>query len=116
MRRKRHSERTKRKISEALKKRSIGNHVVKGAKINSAIQGVAGTALGALTYAPLGPVGAVAGGVFTGGLSAVSGGVTGAGYGAATYGVRKRLDTMRGLKEYKYDYSRRIVPGSFICF
>ena len=104
--RKPHTEETKRKISETLKKRKLGNHIVKGANIGAKVGGGYGTLQGAFSGGLLaGPGGALAGGVLGGGLGAYSGAVSGSAYGAGTYTTRKGLDRLRGSKKYTYDYS-----------
>ena len=109
-----HSDKTKKKISAAMRKRKLGNHVVKGGKYGGAIgagvgglsNGAYGAALGGVLG---GPVGAAAGGLGGGALGALSGGfggaTSGAAYGAGTYVTRKNLDRLRGSKKYSYDFS-----------
>jgi hypothetical protein len=104
--RKPHTEETKRKISETLKKRKLGNHIVKGSGIGATVGGGYGAFQGALSGGLLaGPGGALAGGVLGGGFGAYSGAVSGSAYGAGTYATRKGLDKLRGSKKYTYDYS-----------
>jgi hypothetical protein len=110
-RRKPHTEETKRKISETLKKRKLGNHIVKGSGIGAKVGGGYGVLQGALSGGLLaGPGGALAGGVLGGGFGAYSGAVSGSAYGAGTYATRKGLDKLRGRKKYTYDYS--LTPSS----
>jgi hypothetical protein len=100
------SEKHKKKISIALRKRKLGNHVVKGARIGAvagaATNGLYGGLVGGLLGGPIGAIG----GATSGALAGTAGGaLSGSGYGAGTYYVRKQLDKMRGSKRYSYDYS-----------
>ena len=104
--RKPHTEETKRKISETLKKRKLGNHIVKGANIGAKVGGGYGALQGAVGGGMVGgPLGALGGGLLGGGFGAYSGAVSGSAYGAGTYATRKGLDRLRGSKKYTYDYS-----------
>ena len=103
------TKRHKRRISEALRKRSLGNHTKKGAKLGAVSGGVSGAISGAFAGGAVGgPIGALAGAAGGGAWSAGFGSIGGAGYGAATYATRKKIDGLRKSKKYTYDYSSRL--------
>jgi hypothetical protein len=109
MKRKPHTEETKRKISKTLRERKLGNHIVKGANIGAKVGGGYGALQGAVGGGIVGgPLGALGGGLLGSGFGAYSGAVSGSAYGAGTYATRKGLDKLRGRNKYKYDYSQQL--------
>jgi len=111
MKRRKHSEETKRKISESLKKRNLHQHIAKGSLYGAGLGGLAkGGLTGALTLGvpsigvPL-TIGAV-------GSGAIDGGALGALGGTSTYYLRQKIDKMRGKKNiYEYNYGFPFVQN-----
>lgn len=100
----RHSERTKKKISESLKRRNLHQHIAKGSLYGAA----GGATLKGLPVAAL-TMGTPSLGipltVAAMGSGAIDGGALGALGGTGTYYIREKLDKMRGSKN-RYEYSK----------
>lgn len=100
----RHSEKTKRKISESLKKRNLHQHIAKGS-LYGAAGGIAlkGLPVAALTMST--PALGIPLTIASMGSGAIDGGAIGALGGTGTYYLREKLDKLRGKKNI-YEYSK----------
>lgn len=102
-----------RKLTKAEKlkrKQSLGNHLVKGAKIGAAIGGTLGALSGGTVGGALGgPAGALSLGGIAAAEGAAKGAITGGAITSGAYGVKRAMAKRRDKKGFKnyFDYSRK---------